>query len=92
MGHSSVRICLTGPFGRIGQAFLDGHSTSLHFFQTLPPEIALEYIKRSPRADAVATVSDEESLYRWGQGASYHEFELWMADAAGKLPGILADG
>lgn len=70
----------------------DSHSTYLHFFQTLPPEIALEYIKRSPRPDAVTAVSDEESLYRWGQGASYHEFELWMADASGKLPGILADG
>lgn len=70
----------------------DGHSTFLHFFQTLPPEIALEYVKRSTRADAVASVVDEESLYRWGQGASYHEFELWMADAGGKLPGILADG
>lgn len=70
----------------------DGHSTYLHFFQTLPPEIAIEYIKRSPRAHAVEAVTDEESLYRWGQGASYHEFDLWMSDPAGKLPGILADG
>ena len=70
----------------------DGHSTYLHFFQTLPPEIALEYVKRSPRPDAVKAVTDEESLYRWGQGASFHEFDLWMADAAGRLPGILADG
>jgi 2-polyprenyl-3-methyl-5-hydroxy-6-metoxy-1,4-benzoquinol methylase len=70
----------------------DGHSTFLHFFQMLPPEIALEYIKRSPRPDAVAAVSDEESLYRWGQGVSYHEFDLWMSDAAGRLPGILTDG
>jgi 2-polyprenyl-3-methyl-5-hydroxy-6-metoxy-1,4-benzoquinol methylase len=70
----------------------DGHSTYLHFFQTLPPEIAIEYIKRSPRAHAVEAVTDEESLYRWGQGASYHEFDLWLAGADGKLPGILADG
>jgi len=70
----------------------DGHSTYLHFFQTLPPEIAIEYIKRSPRAHAVQAVTDEESLYRWGQGASYHEFDLWLADAGGTLPGIIADG
>lgn len=70
----------------------DGHSTYLHFFQALPPEIALEYIKRSPRQHALEAVTDEESLYRWGQGASYHEFDLWLADSAGKLPGILADG
>lgn len=70
----------------------DGHSTFLHFFQALPPEMALEYVKRSDRADAVTAVKDEESLYRWGQGASYHEFDLWMSDEGGKLPGILADG
>lgn len=65
----------------------------MHFFQTLPPEIALEYVLRSPRRGAAETVAQgEEALYRYGQAASYHEFELWMAAPDGKLPGILSDG
>lgn len=71
----------------------DGHSTGLHFFQSLPPEIALQYGARAPRTDAVkAAASGEEALYRFGQGASYHEFELWLAGLDGKLPGIVTDG
>ena len=54
----------------------DGHSSFLHFFQTLPAELALAYITRSPRADAQAVAEAagdrEEALYRFGQGASYH--------------------
>jgi SAM-dependent methyltransferase len=71
----------------------DGHSSLLHFFQSLPPEIALEYMARSPRPGAAAAVAPgEAALYRFGQGASYHEFELWLAGAEGRLPGILSDG
>ncbi|MEO5324107.1 class I SAM-dependent methyltransferase [Mesorhizobium sp. CC13] len=71
----------------------DSHSTHLHFFQTLPPEIALQYVKRSPRSGAAEAVSaGEEALYRFGQGASYHEFDLWMSSPDGHLPGIAADG
>jgi 2-polyprenyl-3-methyl-5-hydroxy-6-metoxy-1,4-benzoquinol methylase len=71
----------------------DSHSTHLHFFQTLPPEIALEYAKRSPRPGiADALIGGEEALYRFGQGVSYHEFELWMARRDGKLPAIVSDG
>lgn len=71
----------------------DGHSTYLHFFQSLPPEIALQYVNRSPRPGAAEAVSaGEEALYRFGQGASYHEFDLWMSNSDGRLPGIVADG
>lgn len=71
----------------------DSHSTFLHFFQTLPPEIALQYIIRSPRPGAADTVNNsEECLYRFGQAASYHEFDLWMRDETGRLPGIVSDG
>jgi hypothetical protein len=70
----------------------DSHSTFLHFFQTLPPEIALEYVRRSPRSGAAeAVAAGAEALYRFGQGASYHEFELWM-ERDGKLPAIRTDG
>lgn len=69
----------------------DGHSTWLPFFQTLPPEIALEYIRRSPRPEAARLQGGEEALYRFGQAASYHEFDLWMADAEGRLPAIISD-
>ncbi len=70
----------------------DGHSTFLHFFQSLPTEIALEYVKRSPREWAVKyTEAGEEALYRFGQGLSYHEFDLWLSGGE-KLPGIITDG
>ncbi len=74
----------------------DGHSTFLHFFQTLPTDLALQYIGRSPRTDAQAIASASgdrtEALYRFGQGASYHEFELFLANAEGVLPAIRIDG
>lgn len=70
----------------------DGHSTWLPFFQTLPPELALEYIARSPREGAVAAVAaGEEALYRFGQAASYHEFDLWLAGEDGRMPAIVSD-
>ena len=73
----------------------DGHSTSLHFFQSLPTELAIAYIDRSPRQDAkaVASAADPvEALYRFGMGASYHEFELYFSGADGKTPSIVSDG
>ena len=73
----------------------DGHSTSLHFFQSLPTELAIAYIDRSPRQDAkaVASAADPvEALYRFGMGASYHEFELYFSGADGRTPSIVSDG
>ncbi|MGD9657753.1 MAG: class I SAM-dependent methyltransferase, partial [Methylocystis sp.] len=72
----------------------DSHSTFLHFFQNLPTELALAYIERSPRKEAHSIISSEnkeEALYRFGQGVSYHEFELYFAKA-GEQPPIISDG
>lgn len=74
----------------------DSHSTFLHFFQSLPTELALRYIDRSPRPDAQTIASGTgdrtTALYRFGQGASYHEFELFFARSDGFLPALRADG
>lgn len=72
----------------------DGHSTSLNFFQMLPTELALAYIGRSPRPEAQAIASaahPEEALYRFGQGVSFHEFELFRT-RSGSLPKIVHGG
>ena len=73
----------------------DGHSTSLHFFQSLPPELAIAYIDRSPREDAkkIGGAADPiERLFRFGMGASYHEFDLYLHGADGAMPSIISDG
>ncbi|MGA0595801.1 class I SAM-dependent methyltransferase [Enterovirga sp. CN4-39] len=73
----------------------DSHSTFLHFFQSLPTELALQYIARSPRIGAKEVAGGDdpcEALYRFGMAASYHEFELFLADGEGRLPTIKSDG
>jgi len=40
------------PLGTLDHGVVDRFDGSSHFFQTLPPEIALEYVRRSPRSGA----------------------------------------
>jgi 2-polyprenyl-3-methyl-5-hydroxy-6-metoxy-1,4-benzoquinol methylase len=58
----------------------DDHTAGLPFFHWLPDEIALEYVKRTPKyqASAFDTTSKDASLEltRRGRGVSYHDIEL----------------
>lgn len=61
----------------------DWHSSKLMFTDVLPDDLAIAYSKaRSPRKDhpAVRTnpsdVNEIEKLYRFGRGASWHEFDV----------------
>jgi 2-polyprenyl-3-methyl-5-hydroxy-6-metoxy-1,4-benzoquinol methylase len=59
----------------------DDHTSNLPFFHWLPDELALEYLKQSPRYDdacAFDTASDGAllELSRRGRGVSYHDIEL----------------
>ncbi|MEW6554163.1 MAG: class I SAM-dependent methyltransferase [Actinomycetota bacterium] len=61
--------------------YLDSHTTLLPFFNWLPDEIALQYIKNSPRYSIrnqlFSMVDDANTnLIRCGRGVSYHEIEL----------------
>lgn len=74
-------------------AYLDDHTSLLPFFHCLPPELAAQYSRYSPRAvfrDAMSRILPEEgpiSIVRWGQGVSYHEFELALGELAPLLVG-----
>lgn len=58
----------------------DDHTADLPFFHWLPDEIALEYLKRTPKyqASAFDTTSDGArlELSRRGRGVSFHDIEL----------------
>ena len=61
----------------------DWHSSKVAFMDVLPDELAYRYAKQhSPRADHPARrktqtyPTAEESLYRFGRGVSWHEFDL----------------
>jgi 2-polyprenyl-3-methyl-5-hydroxy-6-metoxy-1,4-benzoquinol methylase len=70
--------------------YYDWHSSHLNFAQILPDDLAAYYYRKSPRFEAEPNnnnqmrkdqferLSEDETtkLYRWGRGASYHEFEL----------------
>ncbi len=64
----------------------DWHSSKLPFFEWLPEELASVYYSRSERpglpktfqSDRVEELDDTkvEKMYRWGRGASFHEFDI----------------
>ncbi len=66
--------------------FEDWHTSQIDFFLLLPLELQLLYYNRSPRNNFVSNIdfhAQQKSqsklldlLTRWGQGVSYHEFEL----------------
>jgi len=79
-------------------SYWDGHTSWLPFFDSLPNDIAIDYLQRSPRRGHVESIARarqqspeiaEEWLARAGRGASYHEFELALGDIA---PLIVGDG
>lgn len=65
----------------------DDHTADLPFFHWLPDEIALEYLKRTPRYQAApfdtACAGAELELNRRGRGVSYHEIELALGPVGG---------
>ncbi len=62
--------------------FIDRHTSLLPFFSMLPVEIRREYATFSPRnnfKDEIAHTTDDNYIHklaRWGNGISYHDFEL----------------
>lgn len=61
---------------------MDYHTSHTPFFMTLPLEVRERYAKHAKRQDFATIFSSEtlvnkrEDLIRWGNGISYHEFEL----------------
>lgn len=57
---------------------MDWHSTHLPFWNTLPDDLAAQYANRSTRSDVPSKLKcgDQETMYRFGRGASFHEFDL----------------
>ncbi len=79
--------------------YVDRHTTELPFFHMLPDYLAFRYLDRSGRAafkdamrEPLSKGPDEASLtrIRWGLGASFHEFELAIAEPLEEI--IVADG
>lgn len=74
----------------------DKHTAYMDFFHMLPDEYVRAYAERSPRPHFAETmkrldeVSFRESRYRWGLGASYHEFELAFSENLNEI--VVADG
>jgi 2-polyprenyl-3-methyl-5-hydroxy-6-metoxy-1,4-benzoquinol methylase len=88
-GHGLVVICET-PNRLIP---LDGHSTQLQYVQMLPLDLALRYLRRSPRdlARAVGDADDPAlAFHRFGSTVSYHDFELFFDDEVTR--GVVAGG
>ena len=77
----------------------DYHSSWMYFYQWLPPAVRERYYDRSPRPHFVADVKSvrnnnvfgtDERLTRWGNGISFHDFELALG--ADVHQWIIADG
>lgn len=58
----------------------DIHSFRLPFFNWLPDDLALLYVRHSARKELLPMLAEapspKETLYRIGRGVSYHEFDL----------------
>jgi 2-polyprenyl-3-methyl-5-hydroxy-6-metoxy-1,4-benzoquinol methylase len=74
----------------------DKHTAYMDFFHMLPDEYVRAYAERSPRPYFAETMkgldeaSFRESRYRWGMGASFHEFELAFSENLNEV--VVADG
>lgn len=77
----------------------DYHSSWMPFYQWLPPAVRERYYDRSSRPHFVYDVGTvrannlfrtEERLTRWGNGVSYHDFELALGNEVHNW--IVADG
>jgi len=68
--------------------YWDSHTTNLPFFHLLPLDLAVqsEDVKRSGFIDSLRSGYNRsysqglEVFYRWGLGASYHEFEIALGE------------
>lgn len=56
--------------------FFDGHTSGANFINWLPDSLAVDYAGRTPRAGFNSEQLTIEKLYRWGRGASFHEFDV----------------
>lgn len=83
--HGVVVVCETPnrltPF--------DVHTGQMPFLHQLPVDLARRYASHSPRPDFVDAIAEaakggpeaaREAIVRWGQGVSFHEFELVFGD------------
>jgi len=70
---------------------VDHHTGQIPFLHALPLELASRYYRRSPREDFVQALDADaaagadavrQALVRWGNGVSFHEFELVFEDLA----------
>jgi SAM-dependent methyltransferase len=74
----------------------DLHTAQMPFFHMLPSDLALLYYPQSPRSDFVKVLGDVPvedramSLVRWGNGVSYHEFDVALGSGVDDC--IVADG
>lgn len=74
----------------------DKHTAYMDFFHMLPDEYVCDYAARSPRPSFKKTIRNldpvnfRESRYRWGLGASFHEFELALGEKLDEI--VIADG
>ncbi|MDP1644124.1 MAG: hypothetical protein Q8L71_01315 [Thiobacillus sp.] len=74
----------------------DKHTAYMDFFHMLPDEYVRAYAERSPRPYFAETMkgldeaSFRESRYRWGLGASFHEFKLAFSENLNEI--VVADG
>ncbi len=74
----------------------DKHTAYIDFFHMLPDEYVCDYADRSPRPFFEKTMRSldptrfRELRYRWGLGASFHEFELALTERLDEV--VVADG
>jgi len=67
--------------------YFDSHTSLLPFFHWLPDELALEYLRFSPRENFSQLHSEcsatlKESFFRWGRGVSFHEIDVAIKPAS----------
>jgi SAM-dependent methyltransferase len=67
----------------------DWHSNLLPFSEILPDRLLAHYVTRSSRWNIPNGFADETTMYRWGRGASFHEFDLAIGLGAFE---VVADG
>lgn len=80
--------------------YYDYHTSRLPFFHFLPLDLAVEYYKFSPKEQFKLAIEKslksqtqqlaKNSLIRWGNAVSYHEFELALGTNLEEL--LVADG
>ncbi len=80
--------------------YYDAHTSWLPFFHMLPEDLGIEYYQKSPRNNFKQAISrsikdagidgGKETLIRWGNGVSFHEFEIAIESDLNDL--IINDG